>query len=202
MRRSASGSLGVFIAAVALLSSCASTAPTAALSPPSQAPTPSLSTTPPPTATGKVQTCFEDKYIACPHGIYGSPSDKPAPSIPPTTTPPPPSPSPKRTAKLVGDCLLKPWQDSFSLFEYKVTGEGTSSAASITYFNANGDIAQDTNARLPWHYCMYNPYASFLDVSAQNNNGSGNITCWTLWGGDVSDKTTAHGGYAICDAQG
>lgn len=105
--------------------------------------------------------------------------------------------------KSVGDCTIKANQDPLFVVEYKVTGAGTSSSNVVTFFNLNGDEAQDTQVSLPWHYCMFDRWGSGPYIlSAQNNQGSGSITCSVLEGGDVFDKNTANGGYSICQAQG
>jgi hypothetical protein len=155
------------------------------------------------------QHCIVPSFTVNPDGSLPAtlpplpPAPKPTPKPTPKPSPSPkpsPTPKPKPRPKQVGDCTIKPWQDPLFVTEYRVTGDGTSRSNVVTYFNKNGDISQDTGVHLPWHYCMYNAYLDFYSVSAQNDQSSGNITCWILDGGSVSDKNTAHGGYAICDA--
>lgn len=83
---------------------------------------------------------------------------------------------------------------------FKITST-SGAAASVTYNEGDGNIEQDTSARLPWRKTFDDPGSGLMQLSAQNAGG-GSITC-TIENaaGDVFDQHTSHGPYAIADCQ-
>lgn len=78
---------------------------------------------------------------------------------------------------------------------YRVTGN--SSTSLITYTTEDGSIEQNTRARLPWKKQVGGD-GDFYQVSAQDTDGAGKITCQIIGpDGEVLSKHTSRGPYSI-----
>jgi hypothetical protein len=92
---------------------------------------------------------------------------------------------------------------------YKV--EGTTTQASITYENANGDTSQQSDIDVPLtrqsdggHGIVLNGMrrGAFLYISAQNSKRSGSVTCIIEVDGVVVETNTSYGGFTIATCSG
>jgi len=83
---------------------------------------------------------------------------------------------------------------------YQVGGSGGAQTASMTFFNANGDTTQQGDQPLPWSFSMAGVGSvAYVDISAQNGQGSGTVDCSISVDGQHVASNTAVGGYQICD---
>lgn len=85
------------------------------------------------------------------------------------------------------------------LIGYRVTG--TTSAASLTYENAQGGTEQK-KVSVPWDTSFYAAPGAFLYLSAQNEREVGSITCEILVDNKVVKTSTSGGGYTIASCSG
>ena len=94
-----------------------------------------------------------------------------------------------------------PYLDLHSVV-YKVTGNGTNQASTITFQNAQGDSSQEANVKLPWTRSFRFSKGSYVYISAQNANDSGDITT-EIWIDDVLYKNnTSRGAHVIATCSG
>lgn len=105
------------------------------------------------------------------------------------------SPSGKKSEKKGSE---KATEESGDVVVLRVTGKGTT-RASITYADPNMEMTQETNARLPWTKKFKVDDVGILgfSITAQNNNGSGSISCSIREGSETLSENTSKGGYAV-----
>ncbi|MEV0548361.1 MmpS family transport accessory protein [Nocardia salmonicida] len=81
--------------------------------------------------------------------------------------------------------------------------DGTGQASSITYSGRNMDIAQDTDAALPWtKEVSIDGIFKTVTLTASADADGGDVTCRILVGGEVLAEQTASGPYASVSCTG
>jgi hypothetical protein len=79
--------------------------------------------------------------------------------------------------------------------------EGTTSAASLTYENAQGG-AQQEKVRVPWQTSFKTKRGSFLYLSAKNEESYGDVTVRITVDGKEFKRDDAKGEYTIANTSG
>ena len=82
---------------------------------------------------------------------------------------------------------------------YEVTG--TASAVSVTLSSATGS-EQASNRAVPLRVTYVLPPGAFAYISAQNENGCGDVSCSISVNGQVISRNSAFGGYTIATCKG
>jgi zinc-ribbon domain len=79
--------------------------------------------------------------------------------------------------------------------------EGMTSAASLTYENAQGE-AQQEEVRVPWQTSFETKRGSFLYLSAKNKKSYGDVTVRITVDGKEFKRSDEKGGYTIANTSG
>jgi len=79
--------------------------------------------------------------------------------------------------------------------------EGMTSAASLTYENAQGE-AQQEEVRVPWQTSFETKRGNFLYLSAKNEESYGDVTVRITVDGKEFKRSDAKGGYTIANTSG
>lgn len=89
--------------------------------------------------------------------------------------------------------------ESYAGVAGKVAGSGS---ASVSYSEASFQIAQETDAGLPWSKTIEAGTGSTFGMNAQHMSGSGAITCTVEYEGRVIATNTSTGEHAVvtCNA--
>ena len=77
-----------------------------------------------------------------------------------------------------------------------------SSGANLTYFNADGNITQQSNQGNSWYYYFVPGRGQYLSLSAQNQCDYGSITVKIMQGDTVLEENTSNGAYVIASVSG
>ena len=81
--------------------------------------------------------------------------------------------------------------------EYEAWADQSDSAASVTWFDGDNTILQDTDTALPWRIFVDND-STYPEYGMNvQNNGTGNIYCRITVDGVVKDTQVARGRYAV-----
>ncbi|TXG90550.1 hypothetical protein DW322_10340 [Rhodococcus rhodnii] len=81
--------------------------------------------------------------------------------------------------------------------------EGTGTGATVTYSGTNLDMAQETNATLPWSRDVdIDGLGKFVTMTASNGSDGGSITCRILADGNQIAEQTSSGPYANVSCSG
>jgi hypothetical protein len=88
--------------------------------------------------------------------------------------------------------------------EYRITGEGGATHASITYNDGGTSISQKQGAALPWTTAFDVPTGRFsvASLSGQNAGGAGEVTCTIIVDGQTVKTGIGSGAYAIASCSG
>jgi hypothetical protein len=79
--------------------------------------------------------------------------------------------------------------------------EGTTSAVSLTYENAQGE-AQQEEVRVPWQTSFKTKRGNFLYLSAKNEESYGDVTVRITVDGKEFKRSDEKGGYTIANTSG
>ena len=100
-------------------------------------------------------------------------------------------------------CFLMSCEDMpFTENKYKYEVTGTSGSYSVTIENADNNTQQFSSVGNGWYYSWTQTGTRWLYLSAQNNNGTGNVTV-NIYKNDKKIATnTSYGGYTIATVDG
>jgi hypothetical protein len=85
---------------------------------------------------------------------------------------------------------------------YRVTSTGIPPLGDITYSNANGNVAQEAGAKLPWVQSFTAPPGQFVYVAVQNPYDSWAVSCEIQVDGMRLRQTTSKGAYVNAECSG
>ncbi len=86
--------------------------------------------------------------------------------------------------------------------DYKYEVSGTSGNYSVTLQNTDDNTQQWSSVGTGWNYTWTQTGTRWLYISAQNNNGNGDVTVKIIKDGKTVSQNTGYGGYTIATASG